>query len=323
MRAVFIGCLWVLAQLAAAQTGEDAVKWLQRMAVAVKSLNYQGTFVYIHHKQIEAMRIIHKVDAGGERERLLSLNGAAREIIRDQNRLTCILPDKKSVVVEKSRTRKIVPEALLQSLPALQQHYFFKIVGEGRIAGMQTKIIAVVPKDRYRYGHRLWLDKKTAMLLKSDVIDIKGNIIEQLMFTDLKIVDHIDDKALQPSAPKTGFKLYQQLKKPVVQQAPRHWKIGRLPPGYKLKMYAEHGLPTSRMPVDHYVYTDGLSSVSVYIEKPGKKKKMPLRGLSRMGAVNAFGKVVKGYQITVVGEVPAATVKLIGKSVRMLSEPAD
>jgi negative regulator of sigma E activity len=38
-----------------------------------------------------------------------------------------------------------------------------------------------------------------------------------------------------------------------------------------------------------------------------------------MGAVHAFGNIVNDHQIIVVGEVPAATVELIAKSV--LAQP--
>jgi len=68
------------------------------------------------------------------------------------------------------------------------------------------------------------------------------------------------------------------------------------------------------MPVEHLVYTDGLASVSVFIEHleaSGEHQE----GTSRMGAVNAFGTMVDSFQVTVVGEVPEATVERIGRSV--------
>ena len=72
--------------LAGPQT--EAREWLQRMTHAVKSSNYEGTFVYLHKQRLESMKIVHIVDAGGnEREHLLSLSGAAREV-----RLPCARP---------------------------------------------------------------------------------------------------------------------------------------------------------------------------------------------------------------------------------------
>jgi len=62
---------------------------------------------------------------------------------------------------------------------------------------------------------------------------------------------------------------------------------------------------------------DGLASVFVYIEKldVGKKRFV---GSSYMGAVNIHGVVVDEHQVTVVGEVPAATVKMVADSIQFV-----
>ena len=53
----------------------------------------------------------------------------------------------------------------------------------------------------------------------------------------------------------------------------------------------------------------------MFIEKQMQDSKN-LMGGSMMGAVNAYGKVLGDYHVTVVGEVPQASVKLIGESVK-------
>ena len=320
MRKVFfIVVLALVCGVAVTSPAKSARDWLKSMSMAVKTLNYEGVFVYIHGKKIESMKIVHQADEHGERERLLSLNGSAREIIRDNDRLTCILPDNKAVVVEKSRPRKYIPEALLRVNRKLEKHYRLAVLGNDRVAGLAVKVVAIIPRDKFRYGHRLWLDKKTGMLLRSDVVNEKGVAVEQFMFTHIKFMKKVDDKSLKPDITGKVFKSFKwyrpRAKKPSTTKAKSKWKVSGMPAGFKQSMYAEHGLPTSRMPVDHFVLTDGLSSVSVYVEKTANKRKL-LKGTSNMGAVNAFGKVVHGYQVTVVGEVPKATVILIGRSVK-------
>lgn len=320
MRKVFfIVVLVLVCGVAVTSPAKSARDWLKSMSMAVKTLNYEGVFVYIHGKKIESMKIVHQADEHGERERLLSLNGSAREIIRDNDRLTCILPDNKAVVVEKSRPRKYIPEALLRVNRKLEKHYRLAVLGNDRVAGMEVKVIAIIPRDKFRYGHRLWLDKKTSMLLRSDVVNEKGVAVEQFMFTHIKFMKKIEARSLEPAIKGKIFKSFKwyrpRTKKPSTTKAKSKWKVNGMPAGFKQSMYAEHGLPTSRMPVDHFVLTDGLSSVSVYVEKTANKRKL-LKGTSNMGAVNAFGKVVHGYQVTVVGEVPKATVILIGRSVK-------
>ena len=300
----------------------DAQAWLQRMVHAVERLNYEGIFVYAHGNQLEAMRIVHGADGDGEHERMYSLNGAAREILRDDNVLTCILPDSRSVVVEKSRPKRFVPERLLHLDDSVSHLYEFHVQGDDRVAGRMARLVVIQPRDDFRYGYRLWLDEESGMLLKSDLINAEGRALEQMMFTNLKLLDHIDREALAPSVTGKGFKWYRPKENThQAEEEAQKWSVGKLPTGFHMAMRAEHSMPMSRMPVAHLMYTDGLASVSVYIEHPGAVADA-LNGPSRMGAVNAYGRSVAGHQVTVVGEVPRATVEMIAQSLRYTPKPS-
>lgn len=308
----------VVPAMAAASEPRDARAWIERMVQAVQGLAYEGTFVYSHGDQLEAMRILHRADGEAERERLVSLTGAAREILRDNDAVTCILPDSRSVVVEKRRARGYLPEGLLRLPEGLERHYEFVLGGADRMAGRPAQVIAVQPRDGYRYGYRLWLNRETALLLKADLLDERGRAVEQMMFTSLEVRPDIPPERLEPSVSGRGYEWFRVPEPHAAapeSPAPREWSVRELPPGFRMAMHAEHGLPTSRMPVEHLMYTDGLASVSVYIERPGQDVEM-LRGPSRMGAVNAFGLEVDGHQVTAVGEVPERTVELIARAVR-------
>lgn len=316
--------LLVLATFGAAaqEIPDEARDWLHRMVMAVKQLNYEGTFVYAHGNQLEAMRIVHGADADGEHERMVSLNGAAREILRDDNVLTCILPDSRSVVVEKSRPKRFVPERLLELDDGLIGLYEFQVRGEDRVAGRPARLLVIEPRDDYRYGYRLWLDEQTGMPLKSDLINTDGQVLEQMMFTQLEVRDRVDQAQLQPSISGTDFKWYRPKENvSVPRNDAKQWRVTSLPKGFSMAMQAEHAMPMSRMPVEHLMYTDGLASVSVYIEKQGSVEDA-LQGPSRMGAVNAYGIEVAGHQATVVGEVPRETVEMIARSLRYMPEQA-
>jgi len=303
----------------ASQTDNAARVWLERMAKALKTLNYEGVFVYIHGKQMETMRIFHSQENGVEKERLISLAGSAREILRNNDSLVCILPDSKSVVVEKSRPKNYLPVGLQRVTRDLSKYYHFHVKGDDRMTGRQAVVIDVSPKDVYRYGYHLWIDKKTGMLLKSDLVDEKGNAIEQIMFTQLSILESIPASRLEATIDSSGYKTFRQKTeaRPISQLRVRNnaWKVIRLPAGYMKGMQIKHGMPTSRKVVEHLMYTDGMSSVSVYIEKMTKSSRM-MKGFSKIGAVNAYTTSVAGHFITVVGEVPRAAVKLIGDHVR-------
>jgi sigma-E factor negative regulatory protein RseB len=67
--------------------------------------------------------------------------------------------------------------------------------------------------------------------------------------------------------------------------------------------------------LEHLVYSDGVASVSVFIEA-GVSAVEQGEGPSRMGSANAYTTVLGGYLITAVGEVPVRTVETIARSIR-------
>lgn len=302
-------------------SAEEAREWLGKMSSAIKNLDYEGTFVYAHGSTLEALTIVHSNTVVGEAERLFSLVGAAREILREDDLLTCILPDDEAVVVEKSRPRKYLPAGLLELNQRLSKYYDYRVIGPGRMTGRPAIMIGVMPRDPYRYGYRLWLDKKTALLLKSDMVNAEGKALEQVMFTSLKVMDRVGEESLKSVSLEDGFKWFRSKETSPDSKALSGWKVKQLPGGFRMIENSEHHLAMGRQPVEHLVYTDGLSSVSVFIEKPDADSEA-MEGVSYMGAVNAYGTMVSGYQVTVVGEVPEAAVKMIGESVYYTSHEA-
>lgn len=317
LRAIVFFLLIAPAASWSADNSREAHEWLVRMSQAAQMLNYEGTFIYLHNGRLEAMRIVHKFDDKGEQERLFSLNGTAREIVRDNSKITCILPDDKSVVVDQSRPKKLFPVDLTsKDVTRLGQYYSFELGGQDRIAARDTQQVLVKPRDHYRFGYRLWLDKETGLLLKSDMVDGRGESIEQIMFTHIDYSTVISDKALKPELMGTQYKWFEHKKDSVVaMELEKGWDVETYPDGFMMTERGRRRLPAGKMPVEHFVYSDGLATVSVYIEKVEDQDDR-MHGVSHMGAVHVFGNVVNDYQVTVVGEVPAETVKLIGDSVR-------
>lgn len=292
--------------------------WLAKTSEAMRTLNYEGTFVYSHNGKLESMRIIHKVDAYGEHERLVSLNGEAREVIRNNTRITCILPASKSVVVDKSRPKQFFPFSMAaRNINRLDKYYEFRLGKQERIAGRMAQRVSIKPRDIYRYGYRLWIDTESGILLKSDMLNTRGRSVEQVMFTDIRINHDIPSEALTPQIVGKEYKWFADDEKPSTEIKPLRtpeWKVSKLPQGYMMAESNHHRLPTSKWPVEHLVYTDGLATVSVYVEKL-QGKDDSLHGVSHMGAVHAYGNVVDKHQVTVVGEVPQQAVELIGNSI--------
>ncbi len=305
-----------VAALAAPAT-DNARVWLDKMNQATEHLNYDGTFIYQHDDHFEVMRILHQSDPKGERERLISLNGTPREVIQNGNKTTCYMPGRKSVIVSKSQPREPYPIDLPEDASQLSKYYRIFLGKRGRIAGYDTQVITIAPRDEYRYGHRLWLEETNGMPLESDLIDAHGATVEQMMFTNIQFLPQISEQLLQTKLNSTGFVWHRDADE--TDDTPLQkttWMVTHLPEGFMLTHHSQHPMPSSKYVAEHMVYSDTLASLSVFIEQVGEDRRMLLNGASHMGAANAYGTFVDNYHVTVVGDVPAAAVRLVGESIR-------
>ena len=301
----------------------DARELVRSMSQALKQLNYEGTFVHMSNGNIETMRILHSRDDDGEHERMISLNGEAREVFRNNKTVTCVWPGSKSVLVSKSKPRDLIPQ-VKQSL--LDSEFYSLNMGEpDRVAGRQTHVVHIDPTDDDRYGYRYWIDSESNMLLRMVLLDENDQTLEQMMFTDISYPDTIDPSKLQanitddtftwqeprPGETQAGGAAYGSNKKPL-----KVVEFKSLPGGYRKVAETYDAMPMTNSPLSHVTLSDGIASVSVYVEyMPAEHHDAGSSGLSRMGAMNAYGRGLKTAFVTVVGEVPGGVVKTIGESV--------
>ncbi len=313
--------LWLaLTAVAAADESGNVLGWLEKMNKAVRGQNYQGVFVYLHGAQLEAMRILHTVEGGHERERLVSLNGAAREVMRDGDSVTCITPYSRLISVDKRSSHKRFPAVLPMDLANLSRYYLFHVLGRDRVAGRFVKVIGIIPRDSFRYGYRLFLDEDTALPLKSDLMDESGSPVAQIMFTSLQVGDKVELPETTAVEEHQGdeFHTAVTLGPQTYEDAQSRWRFGYLPDGFFLRARNHWKDRKAGVLVEHLVLSDGLASMSVYIEK-SEQGQEGLDGGSRIGAVNAWGARVGAYQVTAVGEVPQKTVRLVVESLEQAS----
>jgi sigma-E factor negative regulatory protein RseB len=300
---------------------DTVAAWLERMVQAAHQLNYTGTFVYQQGGSLQTMRIIHSADDAGEHERLVSLSGDPREVIREHDKVTCLLPEDSSMVVDHAGPSRSFPIIQPSHIEPLRQYYDFKELGSDRIAGLKARHIAIIPRDQYRYGQNMWLGEDSGLLLRAEVLDEQGQIVEQVMFTSLELHEKIPPEMLAPQTKNPGqiVELGHESESVALAEGQTRWQVAALPPGFHQDIERLHYLPHKSQPVEHHLYSDGLASVSVFIEKV-EDGDSGFIGTSRMGGVNAYGRRMDGYLATVVGEVPPATVKQIAESIQTIAE---
>ena len=310
----------------AAAADDDPRYWLARTDQALSQLNYEGVFVHAHGSDTETLRVIHRVGSDGVSERLLSMDGSGREFIRRGTQLTCYLPDKRTVLVEKSSDSGL----LLASLPRLDSgaasQYQITELARTRTSGRPVRVIAITPKDELRYGYRVWVDEASAMPLKTQLRSRSGEVLEQLVFTDLRLPAHISKRELQPAVDTRGFTFVHQDNESTDSNALSiSWQASMLPAGFTMTTSARQMLPGG--PVEHLVFSDGMASVSVFVEVGRDPVPEQHDDAARLGTSSAYSTTVQGYRVTAVGEVPPDTVRAIAQSIRTAtttpSPPAD
>lgn len=297
---------------------QDGLNWLKTMEFAAHQTDYTGTFVYQYGNHVETSRITHVVDHDGEHSRLEGLDGTRREIINNNDQVWCYLGDRK-VRLEKRHGSKTFPALLPEQLTLMNENYMVRQGGEGRVAGFPAHAMILQPKDRMRYTHRMWAHGDSGLLLKAEVLDEHGRVVEQYAFTQLAIGGNVDrswiakDRAV-PFAQERGP--VADAKPPVTPASEDSgWQVDAVPPGFKKVMEMRRMLRNKSVPVTHIAFSDGLAGISVFIELAPQNPDANI-GLSSQGAIHVYSKVNGDNLVTVVGEVPPRTVMQVADSVR-------
>lgn len=300
------GCLSVPALAAS-----DASQWLNRLAQAEQQQSFQGTFVYERSGSFSTHDIWHRAQSGKVSERLLQLDGSAQEVVRMNGQTQCVsgalVP---GVSVAPSSTPRTLDPLKLMSW------YDLAVAGESRVAGRPATIVTMTPKDPYRYGFELHLDRETGLLLKSLLLNDKGQLLERFQFTRFDSASPSDaelvaSKNCNPVPQATAAAV-----KPAL--APVSWRSDWLPPGFELASSGVRKDADDKSAVSSLMYDDGLARFSVFVEAlDGAKATDARTQLGPTAAVSRRLSTPKGdVMVTVVGEIPIGTAERIALSMR-------
>lgn len=318
-RAGLIGIVLTGLALAPAQADDEVGVWLDRMSRAVETLNYRGTLVHMRNGHVDTLRIIHRADENGIRERIYSLDGKPREILRDGNQVRTLLEGNQPLIVQGGIGSRLLPHLPVSQLSSPILAYRMRFVGTERVAGMNARVIEIRPRDQFRYGHRFWLEERTGMLLRSALLDHAGRHLQKLTFVDIELGVPISDSELAPGievrdAPEATM-AEQRVAPPAAASELRQasWTPARVPDGFRLASVGKGVSPDGRA-FEHLLFSDGLTSFSVYVEEArgGEASER----IEAVGPVHVYTGMVEQHRVTVVGEVPSATVALIAQQLQ-------
>ncbi len=306
-------CALLIANTSFAVQQQASQDWLKTVAFAGHLTDFSGVFVYQYNGRIETYRISHVVASDSEYEKVISLDGPKQEIIRHHGQTWCYR-NHKMVQIASQQGKAKFPTLLVEQLSTLNDSYLVQDAGISNVAGYATRVITLQPKDKLRYTHQIWVDTETGLLLKSVVLDDKKQVLEQYVFTQLKIGAEADrswlaetkaDNRLGLSAPKADASVATN----------SGWVVDALPVGFTKSQEVKRPMSGKHASVIQLVYSDGMTAISVFIEAADADED-DTEGLSNRGALNLYHKVVNQNLFTVVGEVPAKTVMQVLNSIR-------
>lgn len=294
---------------------------LQKMAKAMSASTYQGTVVFLKHDKLETMKYSHTVLQNKQQERLVSLNSPLREIVRNSDEVSCFFKTTGQVVAEHRPYERSFIVNVPYNLDGLESSYEFEIGGEEDVAMLPAFMVNIKTKDEFRFNRKIWVARDHFLPLKAVVYDGNGKVLEQVVFTDLKVEKKPDEKQPPPTdkpAAKPELGLKHNLEQDNL-SGNAAFEITALPEGFKKIFFSRKPLNQSEQPVDHLLLSDGFATVSVYMKKinPETDADVQLPEEIHTGALNSQSRRVSDSQLTVLGEVPVSTVKFIAENIKL------
>lgn len=293
--------------------------WLLRIHNAASHRNFQGTFVVSGGGAVASARIAHFCEGPNQFERSETLDGEARQVYRHNDVVTTLWPGTRVATVEQHDSLAQFPALLQARDDRIAEFYDVSPQGEDRVAGREANVLLVKPKDAYRYGYRLWADHASGLLLRADVIGEHGEVLESSAFSDVSIdVKPQLESVLQPMRKLEGYRVLRPSMLPTQLEA-EGWLIRAGVPGFRQVSCVKRPMDGAAddAPAEHRalqtIFSDGLTYVSVFIEPYDPTRHVrPLQ--ASVGATQTLMRKQGEWWITVVGDVPPATLRLFAAS---------
>jgi sigma-E factor negative regulatory protein RseB len=292
----------------------DVAQWIERMRVAPCDRAYTGTFVVLSSSgAMASSRIWHACEGDQQLERVEALSGIPRTVFRRNDEVRTFLMQSRVVRTDQRETAGIFPRVPVISGASISQFYGVRSLGQERVAGHVADVVWFKPQDSLRFGYRLWSERETGLVVKMQTLGADGRVLEQAAFSELNLNSPVRANQLARMMDATsGFKLV----------SPTVVKTTAAAEGWAVRQPVAGFVPVScrRRTVSpgdsvHSVlqclYSDGLASVSLFLESFDPERHPAQSQVSTMGATHVLSqRVSPDAWLTAVGEVPLQTLRL-------------
>ena len=287
--------------------------WLMRTHEASRRLAYTGTFVVSSGGAMSTSKIWHVCEGNQQMERVDTLSGAARSTFRYNGKVVTFMPEQKLMRSETTGSLGMFPELLQSADNRVADFYKVRREGIERVAGLEADVVVLVPKDTLRFGYRVWTEQKRGLVVKLQTLDNLGKVLEQAAFTELQLHAPVKmEKLVQMMGNVDGYRVE---KSPLIKTTAiaEGWLMKTSVAGFKsVNCYKR---PESvvgegaRSEAVQWIFSDGLASVSVFLESFDRQRHGRESTLS-MGATQTLSRQMGEFWLTVMGEVPMSTLRM-------------
>lgn len=290
----------------------SVTEWLSRMHEASRQRSYTGTLVVSSGSAMSASKIWHVCDGTQQMERVETLTGVPRTTIRRNSEVITFEPDTRTAMVEKRESLGVFPDMLRTPASAIAQFYGAREVGHQRVAGHMADMVEIVPRDEWRFGYRIWSEKKTGLIVKLQTLGEQGQVLEQVAFSELQLDAPVSmDKLARLMKDTRGYEVIKPALRKTTPQA-EGWQLKEPIPGFTpmschTREVAGGPAPAGQAPMQ-WVFSDGLASVSLFVE-PFDARRHGHEEQVAMGATHSVSRRVGDHWVTALGEVPPSTLK--------------
>lgn len=321
-RAWYVLVVWVVGATGVlAQTTTDGpsplAAWLARVHQASTQGVYTGTIVVSSASSFTSARIWHVCDGSQQLERVEMLSGAPRAIFRHNNRVITFFPQTRLAVAEARESLGLFPELLKSSDASLDTYYQLKELGQDRMAGFETDVVQLLPKDRLRYGYRIWSERRTGLILRLQTLDLQGRILEQAAFSELQLNAALSAAKLLRSGSTEGYRVIQPEMQKTTPEA-QGWALRREVDGFKPVSCYQRPVAASPdeagQPALQCLFGDGVATVSLFVEVFDPRRHLREGEADLGGATRSLSRRVQNWWLTAMGEVPAGTLAAFANS---------
>jgi len=293
----------------------DGQAWLQRAVQAARNVSYAGTFVHTNGDRISTVRVTHTNNNGDEHERIEALDGAPYEIVRHNEEMFCYFPDAKTVRLDRRVNARFFPSLFRADAAVIAASYEVKIGKPERVLGYECRWLDLDPRDNLRFTEKLCAEVNTGLVVRAKTLNETGQVIEQYTFTDLRMGPQVargDVKSIFEARVKQWITDAQPREE--ARGVDTGWMVHNPPAGFRKAAELRRTLPGRGQPVSQLIYSDGLASLSVFVEanpSPGRTAEASTED----GTTTFFVRPMGDQLVTVLGEVPLVAAQQVGRSV--------